>query len=130
MITCQADVDYLRCNPNHYNQPRYDNVLVNTDSKPLFARLCFLLNLSLKGVPYFIAFVQPFKRVVGRHRDKDKELGFLRLCKQPAHFIWTRSIIRGVPIFPAFDIEDEYIVFDVIDPDMALRVQEILNTRT
>jgi len=123
-------VDYLRCNPNHYNQPRYDNVLVNTDSKPLFAQLCFLLNVSLKEVLYFIAFVQPFKCVVGsRHYNKDKELGFLRLHKQSAHFIWTCSIIRGVPIFPAFDEEDEYIVFDVIDPDMALCVQKILNTR-
>jgi hypothetical protein len=98
------------------------------DSKPMFAQLRVLFNLSLKGTSYLIAFVQPFKHVTGRTAHKDKELGFYRLRKQQPQFIWTRSIIRGVPIFPAFDIADDFIVFDVIDPDMMLHVQEILNT--
>ena len=127
-VTCRAEVDYLRCSPCYHDQPRYDTVLINMNSKPAFAQLRFVFNVLLKGVSYLIAFVQPFKRVMGRTLNHDKELGFLRLHKQHAHFIWARSIIRGVPVFPAFDIEDDFIVFDVIDPDMALRVQEILNT--
>lgn len=75
-VTCRAETDYLRCSPNHYNQPRYDTVLVNMDSKPMFAQLRVLFNLSLKGTSYLIAFVQPFKHVTGRTAHKDKELGF------------------------------------------------------
>lgn len=57
---------------------------------------------------------------------KDNDLGFLRIRKQHVQFIWIRSIIRGVPIFPAFDVEHDSIIFDLIDPDTAFRVQELL----
>lgn len=49
----------------------------------------------------------------------DNDLGFLCICKQHAQFIWIRSIICGVPIFPAFIVEHDSIIFDLIDPDTA-----------
>jgi hypothetical protein len=128
-ITCQAEVDYLRCSPKHYNEPRYDCVLVQTTQGVMFAQLVFLFNFFIADKPHPVALVQTLRRELGdeRTRRKDHELGFLRLRQQCFEFIWARTILRGVPIFPAFDNDRDSIVFDIIDADMALRVQDILN---
>ena len=38
-----------------------------------------------------------------------------------------RSIIRGAVLVPAFDKEGEYLVMDVLDADMFVRVRKMLN---
>jgi len=127
-ITCQLEVDYLRCSPKHYGRPRHDTVIIKTSSGYTFAQLILLFTVVIDHTTYAVALVQIFSREMGNDQTqkKDHDLGFLRLHKQRAQFIWTRSIIRGVPIFPAFDVKEDSVVFDLIDPDITFRVQELL----
>jgi len=75
-----------------------------------------------------MALVCAFDKKPGTKSRKDKDLQFFRLRQQPetrAEFIFARSIICGVVIFPAYDNKDEFLAFDILDPDMFLRVKEI-----
>lgn len=123
----------MRCSPQHHSRPRYDTVLVNLDGKVAFGVLYLVFGIHIADDTYTVALIQTFKRTENRRsaeiRQKDKDLGFLRLQKGPTQFIWARSIIRGVPIFPAYDILDDFIVFDVIDADMMLRMQDLREGR-
>ena len=113
-----------------YNQPRYDCVLVQLDDGIAFAQLVHVFSIVIEGKLLPIVLVHLFDRQNSvQHAKKDKELRFLRLRRQSKTcFTWARSIIRGVPMFPAFDDERDSIVFDVIDADMLLRVTEILQS--
>ena len=75
-----------------------------------------------------MALVRAYDKKPGPKSRKDKDLQFFCLRQWPetqAEFIFARSIIRGVVIFPAYDNEQEFLVFDILDPDMFLRVKEI-----
>ena len=87
----------------------------------MFTELIFLFSVFIEGTPYPVALVQTFRQEVGNDETqrKDNDLGFLRIHKQHVQFIWIHSIICGVPIFLAFDVEHDSIVFDFIDPDIA-----------
>ncbi|KAF8148377.1 hypothetical protein BJ912DRAFT_1125700, partial [Pholiota molesta] len=130
-VSSRAVTDYLRCSPNFNHQPRYDHVIVNTPQGPIFAQLVFTFTLKIAKQQYPIALIQPFERVksTGAQLKKDSDLRFLRLRKvkdTKTEFIFVRSIIRGLVIVPAFDKAEEYVVFDVLDSDMMLRVKEML----
>ncbi|KAJ3509195.1 hypothetical protein NLJ89_g5347 [Agrocybe chaxingu] len=128
-VTGKAAIDYLRCTPNHFNCPRYDFVLIRTDAGPMFAQLVFLFTILVQQQPCPVALIRPFKREFGsaRIKRKDNDLELLRLRQvgvAEVRFIMAESIIRGAPIFPAFDIDKDSLVFDVVDPDMYLRVHK------
>ncbi len=131
-ITWRMDTDYLRCTPSHFNEARHDCVIVNTGDRVMFAQLVFIFTISIRGTTYPIALIRPFRRETGTAamKRKDCDLRFLRIRIQPptsTEFIWARSIIRGTLVFPAFDKESDTIVFDLVDPDMYVRIQEILD---
>ena len=102
--------------------------MAHIDDKIMFAQLVCLFAVFINDKPLPIALVQPFDRWTSPpHAKKDRELSFLRLRRQDIPcFIWARSIVRGVPIFPAFDNEKDSIVFDLADADMLLRISDIL----
>ena len=127
-VTWKQEVDYLRCSPNFYNHPRYDSVLAHVDGKVIFAQLVHIFTIIVDTKPLPMALVHIFDQQKSpAHAKKDQELQFLRLRRQDRScFIWARSIIQGVPIFPAFDNEKDAIVFDIFDADIFLRVSEIL----
>lgn len=124
----------MRCSPSFNNQPRYDYIIIQTDSGPIFAQLRFTFTafVGQERIPFIL--VQAFDIQVyhntGRHyKKKDKELGFIRLRQRSEHqaeIFFARSIIRGAVIFPAYDVETDYMVFDIADTDMFLRTKEIL----
>lgn len=133
-VTWRTNIDYLRCSPKFNEEPRYDNVLVNTTQGIIFAQLVFVFTLQISSEVYPIALIQPFKRAkaTGATLQKDKDLRFFRLRKQKdvqTEFIFVRSIVCGVVLVPARDKDkpDDYLVFDVMDSDMLLRIKELLN---
>jgi hypothetical protein len=131
-ISWKTNVDYLRCSPKHFNCPRFDCILINAGDEVMFGQLIFIFTVSIEDTVYPITLIQPFRREYGvaAVKRKDHDLRFVRLRKQPptsTEFIWTRSIIRGTSIFPAFDIDSDSLVFDLVDPDMCVRVQEMLD---
>ena len=125
------DSDYLRCNPSFNKQPRYDCVIVKTNSGNVFAQLVLVFTINIRGTVYPIALVQAFDQQHNKSKsieEKDTKLQFLRLRQRKANyseFIFVQSIIRGAIIYPAFDDDKDSIVFDLPDADMMFRVQEI-----
>lgn len=129
-ITWKAVTDYLRCSPCFFNAPRYDYVLINTAQGVLFAQLVFVFSIQFLETMYPMALVQCFTpaKPSGAQQKKDKDLRFLRLKKlKRTELIFARSIIRGAVLLPAGDTNGDYIVFDLIDTDMCMRIQEMLS---
>ena len=132
-VTWKAIVDYLRCSPCFYNAPRYDYVLVNTVQGVIFAQLVFVFTVNFLETVYPIALIQGFAKANSSAAitKKDNDLRFLRLRKLKdtrTELIFVRSIIRGAILLPAGDKEGDYIVFDLVDSDMCMRIQELLST--
>lgn len=127
-ITWRAVTDYLRCSPCFFNASRYDYVLINTAQGVLFAQLIFVFSVQFLETIYPMALIQGLTPSATQ-RQKDKDLRFLRLKKlKKTEFIFARSIIRGAVLLPAGDTNGDYIVFDLLDCDMCMRIQEILSS--
>lgn len=133
--TWEVERNLLRCSSSFQNRPRYDAVLIQTDSStPLFARLLTIFTIrdgrDDKGVA--LALVLPYNAsVTPSQRRKDRTLGFYRIKQNPRvvpELVFARSIIRGTVLSPANDSNTEYFVFDVLDADMFLRVQDYLGS--
>ena len=124
-VTWKTATDYLRCSPKFYGQPRYDYVIIQTVEKPIFGQLVFVFTITIGKYKYPLALVQPFDAPVDA-LEKDVDLGFFRLKAQSrakTEIFPVASIIRGALLVRDFDSdENEYLVLDVIDGDMFLRV--------
>ncbi|KAJ3977305.1 hypothetical protein EV361DRAFT_879617 [Lentinula raphanica] len=122
--TWQVESNHLRCSPSFNGSPRYDFILFDSISGPIFAQLWYLFACIVDDHTYPIAFVQSYKPVSHSRRTRsDKTLGLLRLRKEPKmEFISLRSIIRGAIAVPLDVSANEVFVWDVIDGDMYLRV--------
>ncbi|KII83174.1 hypothetical protein PLICRDRAFT_58549 [Plicaturopsis crispa FD-325 SS-3] len=126
MVDWCENTDYLRCNPLFYNKPRYDYVLVHTLNGPMFAQLLFIFTCIVDGNTYPNALVRPFDKA-GTHPRKDQDLGFYRFRarrRKACEFISVESIIRGALLADAED-SNEFLVIDVVDPDMFLRMKKM-----
>jgi len=103
-------------------------VLINTAQGVLFAQLIFVFSVQFLETIYPMALIQGLTPSATQ-RQKDKDLRFLRLKKlKKTEFIFARSIIRGAVLLPAGDTNGDYIVFDLLDCDMCMRIQEILSS--
>ncbi|KAJ6471679.1 hypothetical protein DFH09DRAFT_1253869 [Mycena vulgaris] len=112
------ETDYLRCNPLFYNHARYDTALVKTTGGNVF--------IDKKVHPF--ALVQALDVGTGQRTTKNKALGFHRLRerqRQKSEFISVHSIIRCALLVPDFDKKGDYLVVDIIDGDMFLRLKEM-----
>ncbi|KAJ7749592.1 hypothetical protein DFH07DRAFT_869219 [Mycena maculata] len=124
--------DYLRCNPKFHGHPRYDCILVQTEQQPYFAQIIYLFSCVVEDKPHPFALVQPLDAPSGHLRRKDKLLRFHRVHAKPrkrSEFISIHSIIRGALIVQDFDKPDEFIVVDIADADMSLRLKKIYPQR-
>ncbi|KAF9494958.1 hypothetical protein BDN71DRAFT_1496133 [Pleurotus eryngii] len=129
MVDWRQATDLLRCNPDFYNHPRYDHVIIQSDvatqlGNVIIAKLAFIFRTKFNGKTYDLALVRPLDKHV-RQTKKDKDLRFTRLKPQTQKegcFIFLQSIIRGALVVEDFDVDDEYLLIDTIDADMFLRV--------
>ncbi|KZP04009.1 hypothetical protein FIBSPDRAFT_904596 [Athelia psychrophila] len=126
--------DYLRCNPQFHNRPRYDFVIYQQADELVFAQLILIFKLDLssdQGSQIFtLALVQPYDmKIPARDRPaKDRELGLLRRRSQPRKnsvFIEVNSIIRGALLVKDPDIFGDKFVVDTVDTDMFLRLHHL-----
>ncbi|KAF9039133.1 hypothetical protein BJ165DRAFT_1531244 [Panaeolus papilionaceus] len=131
-VTWRKETDFLQCSPAFFNRPRYDSIMYNTGNTPGFGRLKFLFAFTIADTTYPVALIWRFTlrpRTSKFIEEKDKSLQFIRLRQlETFEFIPVRSIIRGVLLFPAFDIESDYLLFDVLDQDMGLRAKDLYNS--
>lgn len=130
-VTWEVATDMLRCNPSFFGKPRHDFVLVHTAmGKYIFTQLIFMFLIEIGDKSHPIAYVQPFDGYLGPRRLKDKELNLYRVGRKPrtaAEFIPLESILRGALLIQDFEQgrENEYIVVDLIDGDLFLRIKEM-----
>jgi hypothetical protein len=81
-----------------------------------------------------VALIQPFSEVlVLPMRQRDKDLNFHRLRARPqaeSVFISIRSISRAAFIVPENTRDGDFLVVDVVDTDMFLRIRAMYPTST
>ncbi len=133
-----SKTDILRCTPDFYNHPRYDFVLLDTNDGPVFARLILVFECIVCGSKFPLLLVQPLDNKPGRvHYREDNDLGFYRVREQKrsaSRLYSIYSVIRGTLIVEDFgftplsedgELIQEYLVVDVVDSDMFLRMQTL-----
>jgi len=109
-----------------HDHPRYDFIIVKFGDTDFFARLIFTFVCLIGTTQYSLALIQPFDAHVETRRG-DQELHFHRVKAKPrsqAEFIPVRSIIHGTVLVTDFGQCNEYIVMDVVDPDLFLCMAE------
>ncbi|KAJ7078038.1 hypothetical protein B0H15DRAFT_789221 [Mycena belliarum] len=123
-----STADYLRCNPKFHGHPRYDAVLVKTTNEPFFAQLIYMFSCTVEERLHPFALVLPLDAPTGRMGKKDKALRFHRVHAKPrrnSEFISVHSVIRGALLAPDFDKPGEFIVVDIADGDISLRLKTL-----
>jgi hypothetical protein len=122
--------DFLRCHPCFHKHPRFDGALVLTGTGNIFVRLLYVFEVPLDGKTYPFALVQPLDVPVGRISAKDKALKLFRArARRNSEFIPLRSVIRGAVLVPDSKREGDYLVMDVADWDMFLRLKDMYSDR-
>ena len=124
LVNWRDSVDYLRCNESFHHQPRYDHVLVATESGFFFAKLLSLFQLQTDTQSHSLALVQVYGKPSGSTRRKDNNLGLYRVRVKPNPYaiIALDSIVRGALLVEDADIQGDYFVVDTVDGDMFLRI--------
>lgn len=124
--------DLFRCSPNFYNREHRDCVVYQAGNKHLFGRLLFVFTCTVGTAAYPIALIEPYDAPLdGAHlsittRKKDRDLSFYRVrTRKRAAFISLDSIIRGALLVPDWEKEGDYLVHDLIDGDMFLRIKQM-----
>lgn len=127
LVDWKLKTDYLRCNADFHGNIRYDCVIISSSEHNFFARLLMVFTYKCHDATFPFALIQPFTDV-RYQRKKDTDLKLHRLqpkTLQHSIFVPARSICRGALLVPAFDAKNEYIVVDVLDTDMFLRIREM-----
>jgi hypothetical protein len=130
LVDWKAHTDFLRCSPSFFLRKRYDCVIIHSSDRDFFARLLYLFTFSFEGVVLPVALVLPFSEISG-HRRRDRDLNFHRLRERPraeSIFISLRSISRGAFIVPEHSRGGDFLVVDVVDTDMFLRIKAMYPT--
>lgn len=92
----------------------------------MFAKLVLIFEYRFEEVVEPLALVWPLDAPSGPRSRKDKDLGLYRVRAVPrvdCEFIPVQSIIRGAMLVQDQDIPDEYLVVDVVDADMFMRLK-------
>ncbi|KAJ7897519.1 hypothetical protein B0H13DRAFT_2234374 [Mycena leptocephala] len=121
--------DYLRCNPKFHDHPRYDFVLVKTTNEPVFAQLLYMFSCKVENKSHLFALVLPLDAPTGNTKRKDKLLRFRRVrgqARKNSEFISLHSIIRGTVLVPDSGKAGDFLVFDVLDGDISLRLKSYM----
>ncbi len=88
-----------------------------------------MFTCTIASTEYPIALIPPYDAsVTGRQQQNDKDLRFHRVREQPrskSEFISVHSIVRGALLVPDFEKSSDYLVHDLVDADMFLRMKEM-----
>lgn len=128
LVDWRVSTDYLRCTPMFHGSPRYDCVILQTDTGIIFGKLMLIFTCTVGDVQYPVTLVLPYDRPVGIRPRKDKDFQFWRVKRKPrasAEFFSVHSIVRGCMIVEDVSRPDEFLIVDTIDTDMFLRMQDI-----
>ncbi|KDQ51821.1 hypothetical protein JAAARDRAFT_62330 [Jaapia argillacea MUCL 33604] len=120
--------DLLHCDPSFHNHPWYDCILLRTVDQEIFGQLIYLFTCRVGDVDYPLALIQPLDAPIGNRLRKDKDLRFTRVRAKPrsqSEFISVRSIIQGALLARDFDNYGDFLMMNVVDTDMFLRMKKL-----
>ncbi|KAE9393198.1 hypothetical protein BT96DRAFT_967228 [Gymnopus androsaceus JB14] len=124
--TWHLATNHLQCNASFHGKPRYDFLIFNTRSGPVFAQLHYLFLCIVEDQKYPIALVQAYRHISHPRSAVEKDLGLLRIRKEhQTELISVQSVIQGAVAVKASEDplkSNEMLVFDALDGDMFLRV--------
>ncbi|KIJ31220.1 hypothetical protein M422DRAFT_267173 [Sphaerobolus stellatus SS14] len=116
----QEHRDILRCNPNFYDKPRYDCVVINT--KPIsFARIYGLFSCETPSkTRHDIALIGKFQ--TSSWKPKTRWDGCRIFEEKHSDFVFIKYLIRGCHMVPTFEKSGKvYYLNDLVDGDAFLR---------
>lgn len=127
MADWRQDTDILRCNSKFYGHPRYDCAMFSATPSPFFGCLMPMFTCVVGSWIESIALIQSFdQRPLSQ---KDQDLGFYRVWERQrgslAEFVSLHSVQRGELLVQDFEKSGDYLVHDLVDSDMFLRVREL-----
>lgn len=129
MADWRQETDILRCNPNFHNHSRYDCAIFNGSPCDFFGRLLFMFTCTVGNKQEPVALIQPYDPPSGGISEKDQDLGFYRLrerrTQQRTEFVSLKAVRRGALLVPDFEKAGDYLVHDLVDSDMFLRMRDI-----
>ncbi|KAG2348732.1 hypothetical protein BDR05DRAFT_972997 [Suillus weaverae] len=113
-IPFPVSTDYLQCTPMFHGSPRYDCVILQTNTGIIFGKLMLIFTCTVGDVQYPVTL--------------DKDFQFWRIKRKPrasAEFFSVHSIVWCCMIVEDVSRPDEFLIVDTIDTDMFLRMQDI-----
>ncbi|KAK7016500.1 hypothetical protein R3P38DRAFT_2542073, partial [Favolaschia claudopus] len=125
------DTDYLRCSPSFHNSERYDAALVKTIDGHIFVCLVYVFTYKIEDKTHPFTLIQALDVGIGARTAKDKASGLYPVRERQrknCEFISVHSIVRGAFIVPDFSRKGDYLVVDIIDADMFLRLRGLYPT--
>ena len=123
---------------HHHWHPRYDAVIVQiAEGHFIFARLHFAFVCEINHKMYALALIEPMDIIQPsatasnlRIPNLDRDLALCRVrTRRKVEFIPLRLVVRGALLYPDPERAHDYIVVDVVDQDMFLRLKEIFPYR-
>ncbi|KAK0432086.1 hypothetical protein EV421DRAFT_1719858, partial [Armillaria borealis] len=119
----------LRCSPSFNHCPHYDFVLAQTAARPLFAQVVMIFECNVCGKMFPLILVRPFDQPAGgRSEQKDQDLELYRVKTKPNSppcLISIYSVLRGALLIEDTVAPKEYLVVDMVDSYMFLRMQSL-----
>ncbi|KAH6895078.1 hypothetical protein BKA70DRAFT_1570479 [Coprinopsis sp. MPI-PUGE-AT-0042] len=130
--------DFLRMNRNFHSKERYDSCLLNVDdTRVVFGQMVAVLGVMVSNKEHLLAVVLPYDEKLSEQGDlalqrlrkqRDKDLRFHRLRARnmkKSTVVFAASILRGALLVSDYSCPhgDEYLVVDVVDQDMWLRMK-------
>lgn len=98
----------------------------------MFAKLLFMFTTATNERIDPWVLIQPYDAHVGHPTTHEKNCQLYRVrakvCSSSC-FISAKSILWGVVLVPSYVKDDDYYVFDVLDDDLFLRMQELWRER-
>lgn len=126
--------DLVRVNPSFFGRERYDSVMYQaTESTASLGRVLSFFSITVEGSTHQLALIIPYDRNPwpdAATRQKDKDLGFLRVSRRSlkdSEVISADSIIRSCVLVRAWDSDypDDHILNDCVDTDWWLRAMKL-----
>lgn len=120
-------MDYLHCRQEFHGQERNDGIIVQaTASEQWIGKLILIFTLPIGKVRCHLALIDKM-RSPGHVSKKDEELGFHRLVEEARRdrrfvVVPALSFLRGAPLVKDTVKDREYLVWNTVDSDLALRM--------
>ena len=128
LVDWTPSTDYLCCNPKFHGCPRYDFVIADLGQELVFAELVFIFTCKFDEQTHRLALVQPLKKSSRASvKEADKAASIHRWQARDRKYcevIPLDCIVRGAVLVKDPKYKGDYLVINMLDGDMYLRLKQ------